>query len=849
MNKNDYKIYSGRLILKLTGLRNLLAEFITKRAEIDESSLNKIREYSGKGHVVYCSYQSSNYALLFLYKLLSRNSVTPPEFALEYNPFLLQESEYLYKRMQRFFKRIFLGKKYKDVFESGYLQNLIYNDRPVLFPLLSQQFFLKRYLEKKYDSLVFFIELQQKTEKPIFIFPHIIFWNRNPERTSKILKFSPTGNIGLIRGILNSATPSYATIIDPVNIKEFISKYPPESSFVTALRLRDELLNLYHTEKRIVLGPVLRSKSEMMEMVLYHKNVLNRIDELSKDDNKKLRKYKQKAYRYYNEIAADFRIGYVKFWEHILDWMFKKIFSGIEYDVNSLETIRESSRKGPLVFVPCHRSHMDYLILSYLFYKNKITPPHVAAGANLSFFPIGKIFRHSGAFFLRRSFKGLDLYPYVFRQYIKTLVHESFPIEYFIEGGRTRTGRLIMPKFGITNFLLEAVDEGYSEDLFFVPISINYDRVLEENSYVKELKGKDKKKETFGGVLKNLKVLDRDYGKVYLNFGEIFSLKDIEEKTDVAKRSQAIGKKVIRRINRVVPVGPVSIVTAAMLILSKKGFDKQLLEITVIRLYRKLKKGTALFVSEIMDESMLHRQIDRVITMYLNDFIIEEVKMDDKQALKDVYSLREENRARIAFYKNTISHHFLDLSILCCSIVMSSRQLNFSKENIKINYFALVNILENEFIFDDEIMDFDKIFSDCCFSYLQEEGVVKINDESVEIIESMMPRIYEYSRFITDIFESYYIVFKMIKDYGRKTITKKDLILEIRKSGMKEYITGNISVSESLSTANYNSAVKKAVDLGILEEDYKSKRYSVIHVRDTKSIEPMLKILKDIVNI
>ncbi|MBN1501647.1 MAG: 1-acyl-sn-glycerol-3-phosphate acyltransferase [Spirochaetes bacterium] len=849
MNNNDYKIYSGRLNLRLTGFRNAFADFITKKAVIDESSINKIREYSEKGHVVYCSYQSSNYALLFLYKLLKRNEINPPEFALEYNPFLLQKPGFIYKRFKRLLKKVFLRKKYKDAFESGYLENLIRNNKPVLFPLLSQKFFLKRYLEKKYDSLVFFIELQHKTEKPIFLFPHIIFWNRNPERSSKILKFSPTGNMGIIRGLLNSATPSYATIIDPVNLKEFISKYPPESSFVTALRLRDELLNLYHTEKRIVLGPVLRSKSEMMEMVLYHKNVLNCIDEISKDNPKKMRKSKQRAYRYYNEIAADFRIGYVKIFELICDWMFKKIFSGMEYDAASLESIRESSRKGPLVFVPCHRSHMDYIILSYVFYKNRITPPHVAAGANLSFFPIGKIFRHSGAFFLRRSFKGLDLYPVVFRQYMKTLVHESFPLEYFIEGGRTRTGRLVLPKFGITNYLIEAVDEGYSEDLFFVPISINYDRVLEENSYVKELKGKDKKKESVGGVLKSLKVLTRDYGKVYLNVGEIFSLKDIEEKTDVAKRSRAIGDKIIRRINRAVPINPVSLVTAAMLILSKKGFDKQTLEAATLRLYIFFETKKISFAADISDKSMLPKQISRIIKMYLKDFIIEEVKMDENQALEGVYILREESRAAIAFYKNTISHHCLDISMLSCSLIMCSRQTDMTKENLKNNFFSLFELLENEFVLEESLHDFDKIYSDYLLNYFQTDGVVRVEDDKIEIIDSMMPRITEYARFISDIFESYYIVFKLLKTIGRKTITKKDLVLEIRKFGMKQYITDQVSVPESLSAANYNSALKKAARMGAVEEEYKSKRYSVIHKRSVENLEHVLKVLSDIVNI
>ena len=125
-------------------------------------------------------------------------------------------------------------------------------------------------------------------------------------------------------------------------------------------------------------------------------------------------------------------------------------------------------------------------ILSYICYKNKITLPHIAAGVNLSFFPMGTIFRHSGAFFIRRTFKGKKLYTSVFKQYLKTLVADSYLLEFFVEGGRTRTGRLVFPKMGIINYLVEAIDENYNKDLIFLPISINYDRVPEESSYIKE---------------------------------------------------------------------------------------------------------------------------------------------------------------------------------------------------------------------------------------------------------------------------------------------------------------------------------------------------------------------------
>jgi hypothetical protein len=133
-----------------------------------------------------------------------------------------------------------------------------------------------------------------------------------------------------------------------------------------------------------------------------------------------------------------------------------------------------------------HRSHIDYLLLSYVFYKHNIPLPFIAAGTNLMFWPLGHVFRKAGAFFHPRTFGGNVVYRQVMETYIRTMLREGYPIEFFIEGGRSRTGKMVMPKYGMLSMVIQACTELH-RDVALIPVFIGYDRVLEEKSYIQEL--------------------------------------------------------------------------------------------------------------------------------------------------------------------------------------------------------------------------------------------------------------------------------------------------------------------------------------------------------------------------
>ncbi|RIY32204.1 hypothetical protein CJP74_05405 [Psittacicella melopsittaci] len=226
----------------------------------------------------------------------------------------------------------------------------------------------------------------------------------------------------------------------------------------------------------------------------------------------------QAASEIIDEIAADPRFSTLKKYDFVLSKVWNRFYSGIT--IRGLENVLDlvyNQDKVSLTYVPTHRSHIDYLLLSYILNEYGATKlPLIAAGINLNFWPVGKIFRRGGAFFLRRSFNNY-LYSIVFKTYIAEIIKNTQDVEFFIEGGRSRTGRLLTPKTGMLNMTLSGFLKSNEINQYYVPVFIAYDKVFESKTYVQELLGKKKNKESALLVLKNLSKL-KYQGQVYLNF-------------------------------------------------------------------------------------------------------------------------------------------------------------------------------------------------------------------------------------------------------------------------------------------------------------------------------------------
>ncbi len=827
-------VYDGEIYNRLNPLVERITGLVFRNIDFDAESLKTLRECSAENrHIVYASFHSSNISLLILYNLLRRHGFEPPVFSLEYNPFMLQTVGFVWRRIVKLLDQVILRRKYKFVLDTDHVRRLITGGKSIILSLMSRRFFIKRYMEIKYDSILHLIEVQKSIDTPIYLLPQMIFWNRNPERTGNksviwtsprdILTSKATGDKGLISGwiaTLKSPMPAYARITEPLNLREEIAASRSDDSRQIAMEIRNKLLGIYHHEKRTTLGPVIKSRQEMMEKVLYHRNVLDEIARLVREEGAPERKLRRKAYRYYREIAADYSLVYTSYFAKSVSVLLRKIFDGISYDPESIKMLREAAQRGPLVFTPCHKSHMDYLIISFLLFMNNMFPPHIAAGVNLSFWPMGVIFRHSGAFFLRRSFKGLKLYPVIFKQYIKTLVSEGYSIEFFIEGGRTRTGKLALPKLGFLNYLMDAIDEGYNTDLVFVPVAINYDRILEEQSYVAEVKGREKTAESVSAMVESRKLLKRKYGRVYVTFNSPFTLNEIKESgVGSDKIALEVANNVIRRINEVTVVTPFALATAAMLISAVKGFSRRMLVERITAIHRYFTAAGIRMSESLHDLSNLDEIVDYVIGAYMEDRIVEELRVEGskkKEVVKDFYLLREDNRARIVFYKNSIIHYLAPLSMAAVAVLVSRKNGDTGYTAIREACRGIERLFSNEFVLPSPEEDDGLPFRREVFEHLRAENIISVDNDTITADETGADVLKYHAKIIQEYFESYLIVLHTVLNQRVRKMGRKDFIADVRRAGVRLYHTGEARLSESLSMPNYENAVHRLVDDGIL---------------------------------
>lgn len=306
----------------------------------------------------------------------------------------------------------------------------------------------------------------------------------------------------------------------PVQLRDMADKFGSSRTIAHKLArvARVHFVRLRHA----VAGPKVTDRELVIENLLNSAALQKAIEDEAKSKKVSIEQARKTAYKYLDEIAANYSETLVRILDRFMAWLWSRIYNGIH--IEGGERIRALAQAGhEVIYVPCHRSHMDYLLLSYVIYKEGLVPPHIAAGVNLDFFPAGPLFRRGGAFFIRRSFKGNKLYSAVFREYLNRLFQKGYPVEYFTEGGRSRTGRLLSPKTGMIAMTVQGMLRGQTRPLSIVPVYLGYEHVMEVGTYLKELKGKSKEKESVFQVLSTLRHL-RNFGHGFVTFGEPINL-------------------------------------------------------------------------------------------------------------------------------------------------------------------------------------------------------------------------------------------------------------------------------------------------------------------------------------
>ena len=380
---------------------------------------------------------------------------------------------------------------------------------------------------KKLVSLV--QKAQRESAFKLQIVPVSIFWGQNPgkeERSFFKLLFSDDESAGILQKFFIVLAQARNTVIhfgQSVALRELVDE---GASYDQTARKLTRILRVHFRRKRNqVLGQKLYVREAVISRVCKSRAIQEVIIEESKKTGTSKRRLQSRSRRYAREISADMTYSVIQLFKNFVRWLWGKLFDGVE--VHNIETVNSLVQKDyEIVYVPTHRSHLDYLFLNYSVYTAGLPNPHTAAGINLNFFPIGWFLRRGGAFFLRRSFSGNKLYTKVFTEYLHYRLTHGYPISFFPEGGRSRSGRLLNPKLGFLGMITKSFLQDSKRPIAFVPMTLSYDKIIELASYLKELGGSRKRKESFGQFLKARRLLKQNYGKSYLNFGTPIILSD-----------------------------------------------------------------------------------------------------------------------------------------------------------------------------------------------------------------------------------------------------------------------------------------------------------------------------------
>jgi len=522
------------------------------------------------------------------------------------------------------------------------------------------------------------VDAAEHGNQNLLLIPVAIYWGRSPEKERSLLKLLFSENWDVV----GRTRKFFATVLHGRNTLLRYSEALPlrticeeQQDVAIAYRKLSRILRVHFRQGRVAtVGPDLSHRRTLINLVLRTPAVRRAIIAEAGDDFRKQEVARRKAQKYALEIAADISYPTVRIVERLLRWLWNRIYDGIE--LNHMERLHEVAKDKEVVYVPCHRSHFDYLLLGYIVYEEGLHLPHVAAGINLNMPIVGGILRRGGAFFLRRSFKGNRLYAAVFDAYLHQILVKGHSIEYFVEGGRSRTGRLLEPKGGMLVMTINSYIRNPQRPVVFVPIYFGYEKLIEGDSFISEMGGAEKKKESLGGLISSIKSLREHFGKVYVNIAEPIELEPVLDRVHpewreyqpengerppwLANVVDDIGGEIMSGINSAAAVTPISLLAYVLLATPKQKIGLAELRrqlVLSIDLMKRFEYSESVTMPDwSADEIIVHGETLDVISR-------------SKHPMGEVIHMAEHTAVLMTYFRNNILHLLaVPASVACCFI-------------------------------------------------------------------------------------------------------------------------------------------------------------------------------------
>ncbi len=810
-------------------LRKIVAA-LSHKIIIDNYAVRRILELAEQGPVIYALKYRSYFDVHYLRLKFAQLGLPVPCYAFDTKASKLRAFG-RWLSMLRKDMRSFNASQASADDEAKIVGTILRSGGSAVFFLVDEKTTRTRYVHPETDPVNILMDVQSRMAASISILPMMILYERGQRRTTRPYWEELLGDPdrpGLIKRILTAVrqwTVPELLVGSPVHLVAEFEEFGAENDMERLnFQIRNKLIHGINERVRVNRGPERMSRTEIKERVLQDAKVQKAIEEIVSRNNLQESEIRNKAESFVEEMAGDQRIQVHHFLFHLLKWLFGKIFTEIDFREQQFEALKRENENGSLIYVSCHKSHLDYLLIGYLSFINQMAIPYMAAGKNLSFWPVGPILRNAGAFFIRRSFQKLGsltrLYTRVFEAYLKVLITEKINVNFYIEGGRSRTGKLLPPRLGMLSFLLQAVDEGHVHDLAFVPSFVAYDQVPEEGSYLRELAGTEKEKESFWSFLGSRHVLKKKYGKAYIRFHRPVSYKAFlrmySPDKNLGKLDAVSTRKIyhdfayhlMNGIARAGVVTPVELTSASLLSPGSACVSRESVLESAESLYQALDYQKTELATSFID---LQSAVESSLLILIQRGFIETLDNADKSE-KPSYQIRATKRMNLDYYRNALLNFVWAPSLVALSLLANEKS-NTTEEsyNLLESFTFFKNVLGKELIWDPLISDENVVESSLNFF----EVMTWINKDMTLAQPKQLRIIGSVAR---DLLRVYYLSLVAAGDIEDGGVTQKDFARIINDLGLKMSSHNNNNVAPPVVTmVSVENALSTFSEMGIFQ--------------------------------
>ena len=735
------------------------------------------------------------------------------------------------------------------------------------------------------------------SDAPILFVPLMIVWERGQNRLKRSIFDAVFGDYetpGRARKLINFVGGhriAFVRVGEPIGPVAMAGDGGAATGGVPPERLRYELESAFRAEERVIKGPITKTSADVRSEMMRTDAMQTEVRSLAEHTGKAPLEVKAEVETSLAEIAADMRPGWVEFMCYVLNFVFGRIYGGLEVD--DLHAVRETAKRMPLIVLPSHKSHLDYLLISYLFYTHGILPPHIAAGANLNFWPMGHIFRHTGAFFIRRSFRQDEVYSRTLKAYLQKLLKDGRSVEFFLEGTRSRTGKLLKPKYGLLGHVIDAVAHGQVHDVALCPTAVGYELIVEGQSYARELSGARKESESLGQLVNAALVLRERFGRVHVSFAPPFSVREFLAEqgvdsghgftTDAQRRevTKRIAYKVLGGINGAVRVTASSVVAWAVLGAADRGLSRSTIHARVGALVDYLLRRDIALASGLLTLLSVSR-LPLVRAPALSDARAETLAALDgstararafgaapsaatDEALKlfqerrhlslhrfesvgpghdaEVFEALPERRVFLDYYKNYLVHTLAREGVLALAAIVCEREGRQARE-LEDEARFLSALLKNEYVFETGFQDSYRgtvdEFTRAGLVYVEPDGQLGLVPSGLTTMELL-------AAVTVPVVEGYYVVAHAALDRSLFGLPAPEAQKRLLEDGGRRWHVGEIGFREAVSSAVFDNAIAWLEESGfVTTENRPQGRRSVKIYGPGPKLQESPKALRDV---